>query len=130
MWEQILWILISIVGLAIVLLPGLGSKNLKMMANWIGIVTFSVPWFWMPFTAQPKISGLLGIVLAGGGIPLFIFGMILSMRASRKIFVVVGMAGHAEPSRLVTDGLQTKGPETGKRCPRPSGRSIENFFAI
>jgi len=103
-WEQALWILVSIIGFVIVLLPGIKSKNLRMAANWIGIVTFCISWFWMPFTTQPKMSGLLGMVLSGGGIALFIFGMIFAVMAAKKIFQVVGRAGHAEPTSLVIDG--------------------------
>lgn len=97
-------ILVSIVGFIIVWLPSLGTRKIRTISNWVGIFTFSIPWFVLPFTIQPKIPEMLGIVITGVGIAFFIFGMILSMKASRKIFQVVGMAGHAEPSRLVTDG--------------------------
>lgn len=104
MWEQALLIIVSVVGFIIVWFPSLGTGKIRTISNWAGIFTFSIPWFILPFTTQPKIPGMFGIVITGVGITFFIFGMILSMKASRKIFEVVGMAGHAEPSRLLTDG--------------------------
>jgi len=103
-WEQTLWVIVSIAGFVVVWLPGLGSGRIKTIANWTGIAIFSIPWFWLPFTTQPRISGALGIILTAAGILFFIFGMALCGIATRKIFEVVGLAGHAEPSRLVTEG--------------------------
>jgi len=104
MWEQAFLILVSIGGFIIVCLPGLGTGKIRTISNWIGIFTFSIPWFILPFTTQPKIPEMFGIVITSIGLAFFIFGLVFSMRASRKIFEVVGRAGHAEPSRLVTDG--------------------------
>jgi len=104
MWEQTLWVLVSVAGFIVVWLPGLGPGRIKTIANWTGIAIFSIPWFWLPFTAQPRISGVLGIILTIVGILFFIFGLALCRMASRKIFEVVGWAGHAEPSGLVTEG--------------------------
>lgn len=104
MWEQIFWVLTSMAGFVVVWLPGLGLGRIKTIANWTGIAMFSIPWFWLPFTTQPRISGVLGLILTAAGILFFIFGMALCGRAWRKILEVVGWAGHAEPSRLVTEG--------------------------
>ena len=104
MWEQIFWVLVSVAGGIIVWLPGLGLGRTKTIANWAGIGTFSIPWFWLPFTTQPRMSGLLGVILTGAGILFFVFGMVLCGKATRKIIDVVGRAGHAEPLRLVTEG--------------------------
>ena len=105
MWEQVVWILASPVGFILVWFPGLGSGSLRTIVNWIGIAIFSIPWFWLPFTAQPHITGLPGIWLAFAGYIFFIFGFVLCGIGSRKISEAVGWAGHAEPSRLVTDGI-------------------------
>lgn len=110
MWEQILWVFVSMIGGVVVLLQqytvhaGIRSKNLRIIVNYIGMIVFIDPWFWLPFTIQPKISGPLGVTLAGGGIVLFIFGMTFVVVAARKILKVVGRVGHADPPRLVTDG--------------------------
>ncbi|MEW6042983.1 MAG: isoprenylcysteine carboxylmethyltransferase family protein [Thermoproteota archaeon] len=104
MLEQALWVLVSMIGFPIIWIPNIKPKNLRIIANWIGMDLFIFSWFWMPFTAQPKISGLLGVLFVGGGIPLFIFGMIFVATAARKILKVVGPAGHAVPASLVTDG--------------------------
>lgn len=104
MWEQIFWVIVSVTGFVVVWIPGLGSGRIKTIANWTGIAIFSIPWFLLPFTTQPRISEVLGPILSAAGIFFFIFGMALCGKATRKIYDVVGWAGHAEPSRLVTEG--------------------------
>lgn len=103
MWEQSILILFSVVGAVIVRL-GLGAGKIRIIANWTGMFTFMIPWFVLPFVTQPKIPGMLGIVMTGVGIAFFVFGTALLMKASRRIFQVVGAVAHAEPSRLLTEG--------------------------
>ncbi len=104
MIEQALWVLVGAVGFPLIWIPGIRSKNRRIIVNWIGMDIFFFSWFWLPFTTQPKISGLFGNVLSGEGIALFIFGMIFVAMSARKILKVVGPAGHAVPTSLVTDG--------------------------
>lgn len=103
MWEQILWVLVSFAGFVMVWIPGLGSGRIRTIANWTGIAIFSLPWFWLPFTSQPRVPGVSGFALTLAGGVYLIFGFGLCAIGTRKIAEAVGWSGHGDPSRLVTD---------------------------
>lgn len=103
MREQFVWVLISLAGFGLVWLPRFRLGSLSTAIRATGILVFSLPWFWLPFTDQPRLTGALSTVMTAGGIGFFAYGMILMGYASKRIHPVIGYS-QVNPIRLVTDG--------------------------
>lgn len=88
----------------VIWLPGLGKGRIKTLVRLTGIATFSLPWFWLPFTNQPRVAGSLCLALTIVGMLFFAFGMALAGMAGRLIHGVIGL-GQVDPARLVKEGV-------------------------
>jgi len=104
MWAQIPWVLISAASIGLVWPPGSVTGRIRAGLGQAGIAIFLAAWLWLPCTQQPRIGGTLYLILFPLGLSLFAFGLALCIRAYRVIRSVIGW-GHAEPSRLVTEGV-------------------------
>ncbi len=72
-------VLESAAGPGVTLLLGLGRGAWRTFVRWAGIALFSIPWFWLPFTAQPRKAGQLSRFPTASGVAFFVVGMALAV---------------------------------------------------
>lgn len=78
-------------------------ERIKPVAGVIGIAVNVFPWFWLPFTSQPRPSGGISLVLSAAGILLLVFGLGLFAQGYRVIRKQIGW-GHADSTAIVKEG--------------------------